>query len=294
VAAKRARPREALGLSATAISPKYEEEHTHRYVDLEGGKVDPMAAALIQRRKNIRYEVEGAQGRAESHGLKACIFVTLTASRDDWDPRGAISAYTDKLSKWLRSRGIPPVLVWVAEPQFANDCRIHYHVLVWVPRRHQKWHIPMPDHGMWRHGSSEIDWARKPWAYLAKYMGKPGRSATSEQRARAFRLAMFKWRRFRDKYPPHVRTFGSVGLSRECRSRIAYRRLPKYVRQVHGEGQVARSKRGGGYVVNGRRLCSAFTVSWLPGFGKVIGLSNHWQRDSSGHLSPLPSAYRRQ
>lgn len=292
MAAKRA---PGLGSSATAISPKYEEQHTHRYLDLEAGTVDPMAAALIQRRKRIRFEVDQAQARADSLGLKACIFVTLTAARDDWDPRGAISAYTDKLAKWLKARGIPPVLVWVAEPQFKNHCRIHYHLLVWVPRRSRKWHIPKPDHGMWAHGSSEVAWAIKPWAYLAKYMGKPGRTATKEQRARSFRVAMFKWRQFRDKYPPHVRTFGSVGLTRECRARIAYRRLPDYVQQLHAEGQVCRARRGGGYVVaGGRKLCSAFTVSWLPGFGKVVGLSNHWQRDSNGSPQPLPSAYRRQ
>lgn len=281
----------ALGLSATAISPTYEEEHRVRYLDDEG-RIDPMAAALVSRRKRVRFEVDQAQKRADECGLRACIFVTLTAGRDDWDPRGAISSYMDKLAKWLKRRGVPPVIVWVAEPQFKNECRIHYHVLVWVPRKHWKWHIPKPDHGMWQHGASEVQWARKPAAYLAKYMGKPGRSASTEQRRRAFQLAMFKWRKFRDKYPPHVRTFGSVGLTPECRRQIAYRRLPEYVRRLHPLGEVARAKQGGGYEVNGRRLCSAFVVNWLPGFGKVMGLSNRWQRDSAGSPVPLPSAYR--
>lgn len=283
-----------LGSSATAISPTYESDHALRYLD-EEGRVDPMASALVSRRKRIRFEVDQAQERAKALGYRACVFVTLTAASDDPLPAGAISAYLDKLSKWLKRRSIQPVIVWVAEPQFRNDCRIHYHVLVWVPRRHQKWHIPKPDAGMWRHGSSEVAWARHPAAYLAKYMGKPGRGATRDQRTRSFRLAMFKWRRFREKYPPHVRTFGSVGLTRECRARIAYRRLPDYVRSVHPEGTVERARRGGGYVVEGtRRLCSAFVVSWLPGFGKVMGMSNHWQRDSAGSPQPLPSAYRRQ
>jgi hypothetical protein len=252
-----------------------------------------MAAALVSRRKRIRFEVDQAQKLAESAGLRACVFVTLTAGRDDWDPRGAISAYSDKLSKWLRRRGVPPVFVWVAEPQFKNECRIHYHVLVWVPRKHHKWHIPKPDLGMWLHGSSEVAWAHKPAAYLAKYMGKPARSASPEQRKRAFRLAMFKWRKFREKYPPHVRTFGSVGLTPDCRRLIAYRRLPEYVQRLHPVGEVERARKGGGYVVGGKRLVAAFVCNWLPGFGKVVGLSNRWQRDAEGSPVPLPGAYRR-
>lgn len=288
----RARQRTALGSSTTAISPTWTPEL--RYLSEEKESVDPLKDSLLKRQKGVLQYVKQAQLQADRMGYRACVFVTLTASSGaaDWDAKGAISAYTDKLSKWLLRRGVSPLGVWVAEPQFKNECRIHYHLLVWVPRRSHKWHLPKPDLGMWAHGSSSVEWAKKPAAYMAKYMGKLGRGVTTEKRERAFRLALFKWRQFRAIYPAKTRTFAAFGLDAGARARIRYDRLPYPVRCNHSFGTVERAPRGGGFVIDGRRrLCSPYVVQALPGFGVVCGISARWYRDQVGALVPEGRAY---
>lgn len=286
------RRRAALGLSTTAVSPTWAPEY--RYLSEEKESVDPLIDSLKKRQRAVLEYVRQAQAQADRLSYRACVFVTLTAASgaDEWDAKGAISSYTDKLAKWLKRRSIKPLIVWVAEPQFNNECRIHYHLLVWVPRRSSKWHLPKPDLGMWGHGSSSVEWARKPVAYMAKYMGKLGRWVSQDQRDKAFKRALFKWRRFREIYPPKTRTFAAVGLDDHARARIRYDRLPGPVKDVQPFGMVERAPRGGGFIVAGRlRLCSPFVVSAMPGFGVVCQVSARWFRNGLGKLVPEGAAY---
>ena len=100
-----ARERDGLGSSTTAISPTWTPEL--RYLSEEKESVDPLKDSLLKRQKGVLQYVKQAQLQADRMGYRACVFVTLTASSGaaEWDAKGAISAYTDKLSKWLLRRG---------------------------------------------------------------------------------------------------------------------------------------------------------------------------------------------
>lgn len=58
--------------------------------------------------------------------------------------------------------------VWVSELQKRGA--LHYHLLIWVPRRLR---LPRPDScGWWPHGMSNIETARNPVGYMVKYATK--------------------------------------------------------------------------------------------------------------------------
>ena len=79
-----------------------------------------------------------------------------------------MSGYLDCLRLWAKRRGFVVPYVWVAELQLRGA--VHYHVVVWVPRRLQ---LPKGDkQGWWRHGMTQRVRARKPVGYLLKYASK--------------------------------------------------------------------------------------------------------------------------
>jgi hypothetical protein len=94
--------------------------------------------------------------------------LTLTYRQvDGWHKRH-ISELLRHIRNWLARRGHRLRYVWVAELQQRGA--LHYHVLLWLPRGLS---LPKPDkQGWWTHGSTRIEWARKPAGYLAKYASK--------------------------------------------------------------------------------------------------------------------------
>ncbi len=94
--------------------------------------------------------------------------LTLTYRKvGEWNPKH-ISELLQRIRVWVRRRGHGLRYVWVAELQQRGA--LHYHLLLWLPRGLT---LPKPDkQGWWTHGSTRIEWARKPAGYLAKYASK--------------------------------------------------------------------------------------------------------------------------
>jgi hypothetical protein len=234
---------------------------------------------------------------ALSRGLKGAIFVTLTFAnrRDAVDPDGAIRNYVNALMMWCsRKWGFRPPYYWAAEPQ--GDGTLHYHLAVWVPRRHWRWHIPMPDRSHWPHGKSEVAWVRKSViGYLAKYLGKYGTSKAGKDESRLKRSAFFAWARFRGFYP-RTRTHGFGGVESRCRRALGRFRLPRYIRAFSAkyEGRAMR-RPGGGWIVPGLPgadyVQSAYSIESCIGGFLYVRPSGLW--DLSGKEAvPLPDALR--
>lgn len=145
-------------------------------------------------------------------------FVTLTyRGVADWRP-WHVRDYLQRLRVWMRRRRVDLRYVWVAELQRRGA--VHYHLVVWVPHGFR---VPLPDSsGMWPHGSSNIQDARHPVAYLAKYASK----GTPDG----------------EKFPPGLRTHGVGGLGAAGRVARAFHMLPAWLRKVAG-GYVQRVER---------------------------------------------------
>lgn len=151
--------------------------------------------------------------------------LTLTyAECDAWRPQH-IKELLRHLRQYLKRRGHAFRYVWVAELQERGA--VHYHVVIWLPRGVT---LPKPDkRGWWCHGSTRIEWARKPVSYLAKYASKV-QSKGGEM-------------------PSGARLYGIGGLDRQDRYERAWWMLPKYIREHSPEprdnGPAKRAKGGG-------------------------------------------------
>lgn len=136
--------------------------------------IDPRKARVNRLRTSIREACKlherAADGDSHRLGRSAYrkTFITLTY-RDggDWQRRH-ISEYLDRVRKWLKARDAVLMYAWVAELQKRGA--LHYHLIVWVPRRLR---LPRPDvSGMWPHGMSNLETARNPVGYMVKYATK--------------------------------------------------------------------------------------------------------------------------
>jgi hypothetical protein len=136
------------------------------------------------------------------------------------------------MRQWLARRGHPMRYVWVAELQQRGA--VHYHLVVWLPRGLT---MPKPDkQGWWTHGSTRIEWARKPVGYLVKYASKGDEA----------------------EFPRGLRIHGRGGLDEDQRRRVSWWLLPRYVRAVFTElGERVRRAPGGGWF-------SVDTGEWMP------------------------------
>ncbi len=125
-----------------------------------------------------------------------------------WNPKH-ISELLQRIRVWLRRRGQPFPYVWVAELQQRGA--LHYHVLVWLPRGLT---LPKPDkQGWWTHGSTRIEWARKPVGYLIKYASKLDSKSGYG-------------------FPPGARLHGRGGLDDFGRAVAQWFNLPQWAREV--------------------------------------------------------------
>jgi len=97
-----------------------------------------------------------------------CVFGTVTYRAGvEWQPNH-IRDLQRHYRRWCQRRGEMFRCVWVAE--LTKRGRVHYHYLIWLRRGLTP---PMPDkQGWWKHGSTQVQWARKPIGYLMKYASK--------------------------------------------------------------------------------------------------------------------------
>lgn len=123
---------------------------------------------------------------------------------------------------------------WVAELQLRRMRRrgessaecMHYHWLVWVPNGYT---FPLPDNrGWWPHGMTNVESARNPVGYLAKYASKGTEG---------------------ERLPRGARISGGGGLSVTGRALAAWWLRPRYVREAFPDFlELVRRAKGGGWL----------------------------------------------
>jgi len=135
-------------------------------------------------------------------------FITLTyAPGECWEQRD-ISKLLNNYKMWCARRGIPCSGVWVLERGKTRSKRIHYHIILFLPRGVTP---PMPDkQGWWKKGATNCKWARRPVGYLAHYASKllPGTI-----------------------FPARCRLHGSFGLPDDIKTTRRWLLAPSWVRE---------------------------------------------------------------
>lgn len=133
-------------------------------------------------------------------------FITLTYAPDQKWHKNDISLLNNHYRNWGKRRGIKITGVWVLE--YTQQGRPHYHLVLFLPRGISP---PLPDkQGWWVKGSTHAKWARKPVAYLAKYVSKYPTNAPCI---------------------PGARSYGCVGLSLAIRAKVSWYMAPKWLRE---------------------------------------------------------------
>lgn len=154
-----------------------------------------------------------------------------------------ISELLQRIRVWLRRRGHKFRYVWVGELQQRGA--LHYHVVLWLPRGLT---LPKPDkQGWWTHGSTRIEWARKPAGYLAKYASKLDSKVGYG-------------------FPAGARLHGKGGLDEFGRSVAQWFNLPQWAREICDLAGRAMRVKGSGLVERGTGVClpSPWRVSRSP------------------------------
>jgi hypothetical protein len=160
-------------------------------------------------------------------------FLTLTyRCGADWEP-GHIRLLVNRLRARLERGGHRLVYVWTAELQKRGA--IHYHAVVFLPKGCR---LPYLDKaGWWPHGWSQIQTARNPVGYLAKYASK-GVGVQCDAEGRELR------------FPRGARICGSGGLGVD-RWRFRYWTAPLWARAAvavdHGDGECEVRRAVGGW-----------------------------------------------
>ena len=164
----------------------------------------------------------------DGHRLEA-LFVTLTYREIDGYRARHVAEYVKALK---RSVTFELRYVWVLELQRRGAP--HYHLVIWIPRGSR---IPLPDRsGQWPHGTSNVQRARHPVAYIMKYASK-GTDV--------------------DKLPRGARICGGGGLGVDGRRVVRWWLLPRYQRVRCEISDDVHRCTGGGWV-------SLVTGEWWP------------------------------
>ena len=176
-------------------------------------------------------------------GLEA-LFVTLTYREVDGYRARHVAEYIKALK---RSVAFELRYVWVMELQQRGAP--HYHIVLWIPKGEK---IPLPDRsGQWPHGSTQVERAKSPVAYIMKYASKGTET---------------------DSLPRGARICGGGGLERTGRQVVRWWLLPRYQRVRCTIEENVHRCRGGGWV-------SLVTGEWWPpvdldpGSGVVVELN---------------------
>lgn len=233
-------------------------------------ELDPLLTRMRRLRRSVttaarvhEYELRGQRWKPA--------MVTLTY-RDAlaWHPRH-ISELIGRIRMWMHRRGHRLRYAWVAELQQRGA--LHYHVVLWLPYGLT---LPKPDkQGWWTHGSTRIEWARRPIGYLTKYATKLDSKAGFG-------------------FPPAARLHGRGGFEEFGRSVASWFNLPAWAREVCDlAGRAVRIK-GVGLVDRQSGVClpspwrvscspsgtwyAERYVSWLNALREVGGPFSWWPR----------------
>jgi len=222
--------------------------------DFAMSRADAASRRFRRKARNVLTSARLIQSHLQRAGVRyRAAFVTLTYRPSSTPTPHDITHYLKATREWLRRRGHPFRYVWVAE--LGDLGRFHYHVVIWLPRGLS---LLMPDKsGHWPHGSSRIEWARRPVAYLAAYESKV---PTDPQRCLAYSEAL----------PCAMRLSGFGGLPSAARLIRGWWMLPAYIREAFGAHYRLVRAVGGGWLsrLTGQWWPSPYSV-FLPGGGAV-------------------------
>lgn len=164
------------------------------------------------------------------------LFLTLTYRyTGDWRP-DHIRDFHRRARVWFRRLGLDYRYIWTGELQKRGA--MHYHVIVWVPRHVM---LPKPDkRGWWPHGMSNVQVARNPVGYIAKYASK-GVGVVCDAEGREIRV------------PRGARLCGSGGLDAPGRMEYRFWCAPRWARAAASpDGAIVDLRRcRGGFVERG-------------------------------------------
>lgn len=204
-----------------------------------------MSRAVLTASRMHEYELSGRRFKPA--------MLTLTYREVGAWHRHHISALLRHIRQWMKRRGHRLRYVWVAELQQRGA--LHYHVLLWLPRGVT---LPKPDkQRWWTHGSTKIEWARKPAGYLAKYASKLDSKVGIG-------------------FPPGARLHGCGGLEQFGASVAAWFRLPKWAREVCDLAGRAVRVKGTGLVDRESGVCLPSPWRLSRGSGGTFFASQSW------------------
>lgn len=182
--------------------------------------VDAYKSRLRKVAKGIMEAANLVQDELQEGGVRyRAAFCRLSYRPDaQFEPK-QISRLVDNVRKWCGRRGYWFRLVWRFE--FGEKSgRPHYHVIVWLPRG-----VTMPKWdkvGWWPHGFTNMQWARSPVGYIAKYAAK---------------ATVTSWEGFSTK---GARWWGCSGLRAADTFRLRVLMSPAWVRKIwHAMGDTA-------------------------------------------------------
>ena len=245
------RGREAAGASAPAASgtglvpstttgtPPAGRPSEWFLIDRRACRLKRMKKGVLNASRLLDFDAAGEKCRMRR------TFVTLTYRPGvEWSP-DHVGKFRRCMREWFARRGVVCRFAWVAELTKAG--RMHYHLLVWVPRR---FILPKADRrGWWPHGSTNVQEARSAIGYLAKYASK----GTPEGH----------------EFPKGARIHGCGGLTSDGKRERRYWLAPLFARDALG-GRADIRKIRGGYA---DRITGEFTPSpwqiWAPRGGGV-------------------------
>jgi hypothetical protein len=237
--------RAVRGLQSAGVAD-YAESFS--YQDSEPVEGDLVLDVRRARGKRMKSSLTGAaalvQQRLAASGSRwKAAMLTATYRDEDEFEQGQLSRLMDNISKWGQRHGVVLPYIWVLE-RGENRGRLHYHIIVWLPKGLT---LPKPDkQGWWPWGMTNIQWARSPAGYLAKYAGK-GLAEGSMP------------------LPKGSRCHGRGGLTVIERCKLAWARAPGWVRDYWPEWESKpRPQRGGGWV-------SKESGEWLPSPWRLVG-----------------------
>ena len=188
-------------------------------------KVQRAGKRVKRLRRNV-WALGHLHGLAENgHRPPVAWFVTLTYVGVDHWQADHMSAATEQFRRHCARFRVPCRYIWVAELQKRGA--VHYHLLAWLPRgvRMPQWDKPSTSLSgrvvapFWSHGMTNTEVAKSGVGYLMKYLSKLGE------------LTVF---------PPHLRLYGSGGLTAQARGVRFWYNLPEWAKREHGVGDLRR------------------------------------------------------
>lgn len=205
-------------------------------------EIDPFLTRLRRMSRSVMTAARMHEFELRHRRFKPAMLTLTYREVGAWNKRH-ISDLLQRIRQWLKRRGHTLRYVWVAELQQRGA--LHYHVVLWLPRGLT---LPKPDkQGWWTHGSTRIEWARKPASYLAKYATKLDSKVGIG-------------------FPAGARLHGKGGLEEFGRSVAQWFSLPQWAREVCDLADRAMRKKGIGLVQRQSGVClpSPWRVSRSP------------------------------